>query len=108
MEDITKFVGKRIREIRKKIGLTQEEVAEKADMDFTSIGAAERGVRNLSLKGLHRVAQALEVSIEELVCLPKKEEKDLITEELILLINGLDKSKLKFIIEFIKLYSSQA
>ena len=104
MEDITKFVGKRIREIRKKIGLTQEEVAEKAGMDFTSIGAAERGVRNLSLKSLHRVAQALEVPIEEIVCLPKKEEKDLTTEELTALIKGLDKSKLKFILEFIKLF----
>lgn len=37
MEDITKFVGKKIREIRKNLGLTQEQVAEKAGMDFTSI-----------------------------------------------------------------------
>ncbi|MEK7275526.1 MAG: hypothetical protein AAB110_09735, partial [Candidatus Desantisbacteria bacterium] len=72
--------------------------------DFTSIGAAERGVRNLSLKSLHRVAQALGVPIEELVCLPKKEEKDLTIEECIVLIKDLDKAKLKFIIEFIKLF----
>ncbi|MFH1961762.1 MAG: helix-turn-helix transcriptional regulator [bacterium] len=98
MEDIAKLVGKRIREIRNNLGLTQEQVAEKAEMDFTSIGAAERGIRNLSLKSLHRVAQALEVPIEELVCLPKKEEKDLTIAALTLLIKDLDKAKLKFIV----------
>ncbi|MBU0568657.1 helix-turn-helix transcriptional regulator [bacterium] len=43
------------------MGLLKEEVAEKAGMDFTSIGAAERGVRSLSLKSLARVAKALEL-----------------------------------------------
>jgi len=43
------------------LGLLKEEVAEKAGMDFTSIGAAERGVRSLSLKSLARVAKALEL-----------------------------------------------
>lgn len=104
MENITKLVGERIREVRKKLGLTQEQVAERANMDFTSIGAAERGIRSLSLKSLYKVAQALEVPIEELLSFPKKEERDLIIEELIELIKDLDKSKLKFLIEFMKLF----
>jgi len=50
--------------------LLKEEVAERAGMDFTSIGAAERGARSLSLKSLAKVARALDVPIEELVRFP--------------------------------------
>jgi len=66
MNDISKRIGQRIRELRKQAGLTQEDLAERAGMDFTSIGAAERGNRNLSLKSLARVAEALGVSLEEI------------------------------------------
>lgn len=66
MNDINKRIGQRIRELRKQAGLTQEGLAEKAGMDFTSIGAAERGSRNLSLRSLARVAEALGVPLEEI------------------------------------------
>lgn len=108
MEDIIKFVGKRIREIRKKQGLTQEQVAEKAGMDFTSIGAVERGVRSLSLKSLYKVVQALNVPMEDIISSPikdsSKKEEDSIIEEIWELIKDLDNAKLKFILKFIKLF----
>ena len=55
-----RIIGKKIRELRKKKGFTQEDLGEKADLDYTSIGAAERGERNLSVKSLLRVAEALD------------------------------------------------
>lgn len=59
VKDYWHRIGQKIREARKKMGLTQEELAEKADVHYTFLGAAERGETNLSLKTLFRVADAL-------------------------------------------------
>lgn len=103
MEEISRLVGSKIREIRNRLGLTQEEVAERAGMDFTSIGAAERGVRNLSLKSLFKVAKALGVPIEELVRSPKEtpldKEKELAISKLQELIRDTEIDQLKFLTE---------
>ena len=52
MADILKQFGKKVRELRKAQGLSQEELAEKADLHYTYIGGVERGERNLSLKSI--------------------------------------------------------
>jgi len=108
VNEITRLIGARIREIRKTQGLTQEDVAEKAGMDFTSIGAVERGVRNLSLKGLFRVAKALNVSLEELVHLPQDtnifldKDKKMAMLRLEILIKDMETEELKFTLEIIE------
>lgn len=66
MADIRKEFGKRLRVLREKKKLTQEELAEKADMHFTYVGQIERGIRNPSLINLHKLARALKVSAGEL------------------------------------------
>lgn len=45
--------------MRKKAGLSQEQLAELAETDLTQIGGLERGVRNPSYSTLLRVAAAL-------------------------------------------------
>jgi transcriptional regulator with XRE-family HTH domain len=101
------LIGARIREIRKAQGLTQEDVAEKAGMDFTSIGAVERGARNSSLKSLFRIAEALNVSLEELVRLPQDsilldKNKKMTMLRLEALIKDMEAEELKFILEIIE------
>ena len=64
MEDVSRQIGKKIRELRKKVGMTQEELADRADVHYTFIGAVERGETNLSLKTFLRVAEALETPME--------------------------------------------
>jgi len=63
MTDILKLFGKRVREIRKAQGLSQEELAERANLHNTYIGGVERGERNLSLKSVEKIAYALKTSI---------------------------------------------
>lgn len=53
--------GKRLRKLREQKGLTQEELADKADLHFTYVGQAERGLRNLTLHSLAKIAKALKV-----------------------------------------------
>ena len=66
MENIRKDVGKRIRELRKLCGLTQEELGEKANLNYKFIGELERGKVNVSLDSLFRIAKALEVHVSDL------------------------------------------
>ena len=62
MTDILKLFGERVRDIRKIQGLSQEKLAEKADLHNTYIGGIERGERNLSLKNIEKIAIALKTS----------------------------------------------
>lgn len=64
--DILKQFGEWVRDIRKVQGLSQEELAEKADLHYTYIGGVERGERNLSLKSVEKIASALRMDIREL------------------------------------------
>lgn len=45
------------------MGITQEALAEKADLHRTYISDIERGTRNLSLENIHKLALALEISV---------------------------------------------
>lgn len=62
---ITEKVGHRIKKLRSNLGLSQEKLALKADLDRTYIAGVENGKRNLSLKSLEKIVSALEVSFED-------------------------------------------
>jgi transcriptional regulator with XRE-family HTH domain len=53
--------GARIRHLRLKAGLSQEDLADKSGLDRTYVGGIERGERNPSLKNITRLALALQV-----------------------------------------------
>jgi transcriptional regulator with XRE-family HTH domain len=59
--DIIKLVAKNIKKYRKSRGYSQEKLAELANLHRTYIGSVEREERNLSLKNLQRIADALGV-----------------------------------------------
>ncbi|AWI51442.1 XRE family transcriptional regulator [Actinobacillus porcitonsillarum] len=58
--------GKKVRELRKQRGLSQEALALLCDLDRSYIGGVERGERNLSLLNVHRIATALNINVKEL------------------------------------------
>lgn len=64
--DILEKFGKRVRERRTALGLSQEAFAAKCNLDRTYISGIERGLRNLSLRNIEAVAEALDSSISEL------------------------------------------
>ena len=65
MNTITNIVGQRIRARRQQKGLTQEELAERAELHPTYIGQAERGEKNLTLVSLEKILNALDLSFSE-------------------------------------------
>lgn len=66
-KDILETFGDRVRELRKAAGWSQDEFAEEADLDRTYIGGIERGERNLALRNIKRIADALGITIAELM-----------------------------------------
>lgn len=57
----------RIREERKRQGLSQEALAEKTGLHRTYIGSVERGERNVSIDNIERIAKALDVKAADLL-----------------------------------------
>jgi transcriptional regulator with XRE-family HTH domain len=58
-------IGTKIREFRKEVGLTQEELAKKADITRVTLGKLERGeVGNVSVKTLDVILSSLDQEIE--------------------------------------------
>ncbi len=55
-------LGDKIRTLRKRAGLTQEQLAEAAEVSVNFIGYIERGQRAVSIKTLERIAEALDVT----------------------------------------------
>ncbi len=66
MASIYEKLGSEIRRLRKRQNLSQEELAEKAKLDLTSVSEIESGLRNPSLKTIYKIALALKVNLSEL------------------------------------------
>jgi CheY-like chemotaxis protein/DNA-binding XRE family transcriptional regulator len=61
--NIQQKFGAAVKVWRKLLGISQEELAERSDLHRTYISDVERGARNLSLKSMEKLAEALHVSI---------------------------------------------
>ena len=64
-EILIKF-GKKVRELRKTKGLSQEELAYKADLHRTYIGMIERAEKNITLENIKKLANAFDVQLKVL------------------------------------------
>lgn len=61
-------IGQRIRKYRLELGLSQEIISERADLTPAHFSHIERGNTKPSLPTLIRIANVLEVSIDDLLC----------------------------------------
>lgn len=66
MDDIVKILGKRIRNYRMQLDLSQEKLAEKASCHPTYIGQIERGEKNPTIESIEKITKALGISLSEL------------------------------------------
>jgi transcriptional regulator with XRE-family HTH domain len=62
--DIKVAYGKRVRQIRKDKGVSQEKLAELAELDRTYISDIENGKRNVSIETVYKIAKALDISLK--------------------------------------------
>jgi transcriptional regulator with XRE-family HTH domain len=68
MDDVREQLGKNLRDLRERAGLSQEELAEICDLDRTEISLLERGLRFPRLDTLVRLSRGLKLgSVSELL-----------------------------------------
>lgn len=63
--DIKILVGKRVKELRNKLGKSQEELADLAGLDRTYITSVECGRRNISIVNIEKLSNALGVTLRD-------------------------------------------
>ena len=59
--------GLKVQRLRKEQGLSQEKLAERADLHRTYIGMIERGERNITLLNIAKIARALNTEMSDLL-----------------------------------------
>ena len=95
---ILKFLGSRIRDMRKNQRLSQEQLAEVSGLHHTYIGAVERGERNISIKSLLKITTALKISMGEVFESVDPERNDMenrVISQVLTLIRNENKNTLK-------------
>ncbi len=65
--DILQRFGERVRELRKECGWSQEELALECGLDRTYMGGIERGERNVALRNIGKIAEALGLTVADLM-----------------------------------------
>ena len=94
-----KMIGMRIRNIRKRAGISQEELAESVDISATHISHIENGSTKLSLTVLVNIASVLSVQIDELLFDHVSSSSDHIISNIIGSLSSCSKQQLKIINE---------
>ena len=72
---ILNIFGENVRKFRRKLNISQEELADKADLHRNYIGMIERAEKNITLVNTEKIANALEVKIEDLLKISNDEYK---------------------------------
>ncbi len=67
MENISGILARNIKAARKRLNLSQEELAARAAIDRTYVSGIERQVRNPTITVLAKFAEALETTVAELL-----------------------------------------
>jgi len=65
--NVRQIFGQNLRRKRETLGISQEDLAEKAELHRTYIGSVERGERNVSIDNMERLAVAVGSSIQQLL-----------------------------------------
>ena len=100
--EIARKVGQRIRQYRKQAGLTQEKLSEIVDLSPNYFSDIERGKSFPSLEKFVEIANALNVSADDLFCDSVKRSDHVLAEEItkkMELLSAEEKAKISAVID---------
>lgn len=100
--DTKQRIGKRIKELRKQAGLTQEELAGQVHIDPQHMSRLERGKYFPSLETLELIAQNLDVPLKDLFVFPEDETAEMLRAKLIAAIGIMDEQELHRVAKLIR------
>ncbi|NLB82172.1 MAG: helix-turn-helix transcriptional regulator [Clostridiaceae bacterium] len=102
MELSYEAIGKRVKHFREKKNITQDKLSELTDLSIQHISNIERAHSKMSIEALVNIANALEVTTDELMCDSIYKSKEIFCDELADLLNQADTRELKVIISIVK------
>lgn len=102
MSSLKSKFGKRIKELRKSNGYTQEDVAEKIGIEPTNLSKMENGLHFPQSEKLEKLAKVFKISVMELFNFEHFQDKELLLKEINeFLLSTCDKN-LEIVYKFIK------
>jgi len=81
-----RLIGARVAELRKKAGMTQQEVADAIDLSVESMSRLERGHTMPSVRRLTDIANELGVELRDFFIFEPMNEKDRLIEEVVIVL----------------------
>ena len=88
VKHVRKFLGQRLRALRKQRRLSQERLGERSGLSGKFIGEVERGEKSISLDSLYRVAVALEIPLRDLTDVRERPAPREEAEKIFALVSG--------------------
>lgn len=102
---VFKHLGHRIREERTKYRLTQEQLAEIAEVNESYVGQVERGEKNPSLETVVSIARSLGVTVDYLLQEEINVEPNSLINELISITKDKDSEELRLMLNICRMIS---
>ena len=96
----TKF-GRRLKELRKNRGFTQEQLSELVSIEPTNLSKIESGIHFPQPEKLEKIAQALNVNIAELFEFEHLQDKNMLLDCITSSLSKLDEKKVEFVYKII-------
>lgn len=106
MSEVAGFIGENIRLLRKQRGLSQEQLALRAEINASYMGQVERGQKNPTIDVLSKIATALQIPIEQVVnpstlVAPNKKDNSYV-DKIAHQLNGLTLKEQEAVYKFVK------
>ncbi len=101
MKDISFLIGSKIKEIRKKQGLTQGQLAQKINVDPKYISRLETGSSTPSISTVTKIADALNAEISQFFIIERKEKKNQIIDSIVQKLANANLKQLSAIFEIV-------
>ncbi len=95
-------IGQRIRKFRKANNLSQEKLAEYADISVTHMSHIETGNTKLSLSVCVKIASALEVRVDDLISDSPLSAKPVLKDEVGILLDSCSEREAKTLVDLMK------
>ena len=108
MSDISVFLGKRIRELRTRQHMSQEDLSFRAGISAAHLGQIERATKNPTVDTVARIAEALNVPITSLFeeYHPASRERNSTMEKIVSCLEGMDENEQADLLRVIRIFRS--
>jgi len=100
MKSLKEKFGLRLQELRKGLSLTQDNVADKINMDTPNLSNIENGKRFMSPENIEKIAKALNVEVKDLFDYEHFQTKEAIITKIHAFLDTAEQQDLEFVYKF--------